>query len=128
MAAKNTVTKITSSLCMAGVLLCSQMPVFCNAFDEAVTGINALSQNLQNVAKALFPLAIIITVIAMIITRDPKKFDMEKHILIGICVAYAIMIIATKGTLLPDTISGLFNGGSGGSNNAYANPLATMHS
>ena len=86
--------------------------VYCDAFTDASTAVTNLQSKLVTLAEALFPLAIVICGIAMFFTRDQKKFDVEKHILIGCCLAFALIVLVTKGHIV-STIKSLFNGGAG---------------
>ncbi len=81
--------------------------VYSDAFDDATTAVSSLQSKLIGLAKVLFPLAIVICGVSMFFTRDQKKFDTEKHILIGCCLAYALIVLVTKGNLI-STIEGLF--------------------
>ncbi len=73
--------------------------------DDAFTKATKASENLQDkfsdLAKAVFPVAIIVCGLAMLFTRDQKKFDAEKHMLIGCCGAYLLILIV--GTLHGDS-------------------------
>ena len=80
-----------------------------DAFSDVTTATTNLQNKLVALAAALFPLAIIICGVAMFFTRDQKKFDAEKHILIGCCLAYALIVLVTKGHVVT-TIQQLFNG------------------
>lgn len=79
-----------------------------DAFVEATNATKALTNKLKDLANVIFPLAVVICAISMFFTRDQKKFDVEKKILIGCCLAYALIIIATKAGFT-DTITTLFN-------------------
>ena len=81
--------------------------VYSDAFDEAQTAVGNLQTKLMGLANVLFPLAIVICAISMFFTRDQKKFDAEKHILIGCCLAFALLILVEKGQVA-ETIRGLF--------------------
>ncbi len=78
-----------------------------DAFKSAETAAGKLQEKLVSLAKVIFPLAIVICAIAMFFTRDQKKFDLEKHILIGCCLAMALVVLVTKKNLV-STIEGLF--------------------
>lgn len=71
--------------------------IHCDAFDDATKASTNLATKLSSLAEILFPLAIIICAISMFFTRDQKKFDMEKHILIGCCLAFLLILIVNKG-------------------------------
>lgn len=81
--------------------------VMCDAFSDAETGVGNLQTKLVSLGKKLFPLAIVICAVAMFFTRDQKKFDVEKRILVGCCLAMALLVIVQKGNLV-STIEGLF--------------------
>lgn len=89
--------------------------VFCttDAFDDAITASGKLQGRLVSLAAALFPLAIVICGVAMFFTRDQKKFDTEKHIFIGCCLAYALIILVTQGHVAT-TVQNLFTTASKG--------------
>ncbi len=78
-----------------------------DAFVEATNATNNLKLRLINLADAIFPLAIVICGICMFFTRDQKKFDAEKHILIGCCLAFALITLVTKANVVT-TIKNLF--------------------
>lgn len=78
-----------------------------DAFDDAKTAVGNLQGKLVGLAEVLFPLAVVVCAIAMFFTRDQKKFDLEKRILIGCCLAFALVVLVTKGNLV-STIKGLF--------------------
>ena len=80
-----------------------------DAFGDVTTATTNLQSKLVALAAALFPLAIVICGVAMFFTRDQKKFDTEKHILIGCCLAYALIVLVTKGHVVA-TVEQLFNG------------------
>ena len=82
--------------------------IHCDAFDDAEQAVGTLKDKLITLAEYLFPLAIVICAIAMFFTRDQKKFDTEKHIMIGCCLAFALVIVVEKGHLV-DTVRNLFN-------------------
>ena len=79
-----------------------------NAFDKAATAAGNLQDKLMGLGQALFPLAIVICAVAMFFTRDQKKFDMEKHILIGCCAAFFLIVLVSKSSVV-DTISNLIH-------------------
>ncbi|MCR5606067.1 MAG: TrbC/VirB2 family protein [Treponema sp.] len=85
--------------------------VMSDAFDDAETVAENLQDQLYDLAKVLFPLAVVICGVAMFFTRDQKKFETEKHILIGCCLAFALLVLVSKGNLV-ETIEGLFGSGS----------------
>ncbi len=87
--------------------------IYSDAFDSATTAASTLQGKLYTLAQTLFPLAIVITAIAMLFTRDQKKFDAEKHILIGCCLAFALLVLVDQGNLVT-TIKGLFTGATSG--------------
>ena len=78
-----------------------------DAFDDAGTAVTNLQTKLVTLAEVIFPLAIVICAVSMFFTRDQKKFDLEKHILIGCCLAMALVVLVGKGNLVA-TIKGLF--------------------
>lgn len=78
-----------------------------DAFADAEKAVKSLQTQLTSIAEVLFPLAIVICAVSMFFTRDQKKFDVEKHILIGCCLAYALVILVDKGHLAT-TIQNLF--------------------
>ncbi len=78
-----------------------------DAFVEAASATNNLKLRLINLADAIFPLAIVICGVCMFFTRDQKKFDAEKHILIGCCLAFALITLVTKANVVT-TIKNLF--------------------
>lgn len=82
--------------------------VYSDAFDDATKAVTGLQGKLTGLAAVLFPLAIVICAISMFFTRDQKKFDAEKHILIGCCLAYALLVLVNKGNII-STIENLFN-------------------
>ncbi len=88
------------------VLRANQL-VYSDAFDSATTAVSNLQTKLISLAKVLFPLAIVICGVAMFFTRDQKKFETEKHILIGCCLAFALIVLVSKGNLV-STIEDLF--------------------
>ena len=67
-------------------------------------------------AEALFPLAIIIDLIAYAFTRDPRKKEMEKAIAIGSVIGF-ILVIVIKNTSLVATIKALIPKSAGGTGN-----------
>lgn len=81
--------------------------VNCDAFSEAETAVGNLQSKLIGLAEVVFPLAVVICAISMFFTRDQKKFDTEKRILIGCCLAFGLVILVDKGSLV-DTIKNLF--------------------
>ena len=78
-----------------------------DAFTQAGTAVDNLQSKLITLAGKIFPLALVVTIIAMFFTRDQKKFDTEKTILIGLCIAYALLILVSKGAVVT-TITSLF--------------------
>ncbi len=104
--AKNTAAKVAAF----GALVAARANnyVFSNdAFVEATNASNNLKLRLTLLADAIFPLAIVICGIAMFFTRDQKKFDAEKHILIGCVVAFALITLVGSADI-PATIKALF--------------------
>lgn len=76
------------------------IPTFCsNAFDVATGVANNAQAQIQKFAEGVFPLAIIITGVAMLFTRDERKFASEKKILIGCIVAFIIIELACRGNI-----------------------------
>ncbi len=86
--------------------------VYNDAFESATTGVKDLKDRLVELAKVLFPLAIVICAVSMFFTRDQKKFDTEKHILIGCCLAYVLVwfVSSEQGDMLTDTIESIMGG------------------
>ncbi len=102
--------KVISSGCAFYVAVQGQLAsIRCNAFDDAEKAVSSLQGNLIKLAEVLFPLAIVICAISMFFTRDSKKFDLEKHILIGCCLAFALVMLVQKGNVV-QTIQDLVNG------------------
>lgn len=95
-----------------GVATSRAYMMYADAFDDAGTAASSLQSRLFSLAEKLFPLAIVICAIAMFFTRDQKKFDTEKHILIGCCLAYGLLMLVQHSDI-PGTISGLFGHGAG---------------
>ena len=90
----------------ATMLLCD------DAFTKAETAATSLRTSLYSLASKLFPLAIIICAVAMFFTRDQKKFEVEKSIMIGCCLAYALVVVVGKnGNIAQTTIENLFKTG-----------------
>ena len=83
--------------------------LYADAFDKANDAAGALKSRLITLATVLFPLAVVICAIAMFFTRDQKKFDTEKHILIGCCLAF-FLVLLVKNDLIVQTIENLFGG------------------
>ena len=81
-----------------------------DAFSDVTTATSNLQTKLVTLADALFPLAIVICGVCMFFTRDQKKFDAEKHILIGCCAAFLLITLVTKGHVV-QTAKDLFTGG-----------------
>ena len=106
----NFVKKNVAKAAVFGAVVEGRAQTLCcsDAFDMATTASTNLQAKLVSLAGSLFPLALIICAISMFFTQDQKKFDLEKHILIGICGAYALIILVTKGAIVT-TITNLFN-------------------
>lgn len=106
---KETMTKVATRVSAFGALAVARANylVHSDAFDDAGKAVTNLQSKLVTLAEVLFPLAIVICGVAMFFTRDQKKFDAEKHILIGCCLAFALIILVTKGNLVA-TIKNLF--------------------
>lgn len=106
---KEAMTKVATKASAFGALAVARANylVHSDAFDDAGTAVTNLQDKLVTLAEVLFPLAIVICAIAMFFTRDQKKFDTEKHILIGCCLAFGLLVLVTKGNLV-STIKGLF--------------------
>ena len=81
--------------------------VYSDAFKSAENAVGNLQDKLVHLAEVIFPLAIVICAISMFFTRDQKKFDSEKRILIGCCLAFGLVVLVTKGDLV-STIQNLF--------------------
>ena len=81
--------------------------VYSDAFESAEKAVGNLQDKLVTLAEVMFPLAIVICAISMFFTRDQKKFDTEKHILVGCCLAFALIVLVTKGNMV-ETIKNLF--------------------
>lgn len=81
--------------------------VYCDAFDDAAKGVKSLQTKFTTLAEVLFPLAIVICAICMFFTRDQRKFETERSIMIGCVLAYALIVLVNKGNLV-STIKGLF--------------------
>lgn len=78
-----------------------------DAFDQAGTAVDNLKGKLITFGGKVFPLALVVTIVCMFFTRDQKKFDIERTILIGLCVTYALLILVSKGAVV-STITNLF--------------------
>lgn len=103
--AKNTAAKVAA---FGALVSARATSVFSNdAFVEATNASNNLKLRLTLLADAIFPLAIVVCGIAMFFTRDQKKFDAEKHILIGCVVAFALITLVGSADI-PATIKALF--------------------
>ncbi|MCR5656797.1 MAG: hypothetical protein K6G06_04975, partial [Butyrivibrio sp.] len=75
-----------------------------SAFTKAATAADNLQSELYDLAMHVFPVAIIICAVAMFFTRDQKKFDTEKRILIGCCAAFLLVLIVGNATFGEDNI------------------------
>ena len=78
-----------------------------DAFAQAEGATNNLKTKLISLGGALFPLAIVIDCICMFFTRDQRAFNVEARILIGCCLAYALLVLVSKGAVVT-TITNLF--------------------
>lgn len=108
---KSDVTKIIASAVAFITILeakANYMVMSTDAFTLTDTATNNLKTKLINLAGGFFPLAILLSAIAMLFTRDPKKFDIEYNLLKGFVIAYILVIFVTKGAALV-TIENLFN-------------------
>lgn len=94
------------------ILMIHMTPMVMSAsdvFDVATTASTDLLGKFGNLANAVFPLAIVICGICMLFTHDQRKFELEKSILIGLFLAYVLILLAKNGTILQtiQNISGL---------------------
>lgn len=105
---KGKATEVATKVAGFGALaMANATIVYSDAFDDAKTGIASLENELSTLAAYILPLAVVICAISMFFTRDQKKFDVEKKILIGCIAAYALVVWVNKGNLA-DTIKNLF--------------------
>ena len=106
---KEAMTKVATKASAFGALAVARANylVHSDAFDTAKDATKKLQDKLFDLAKVLFPLAIVICAISMFFTRDQKKFDTEKHILIGCCLAFGLLVLVDQADLV-DTITNLF--------------------
>lgn len=92
------------------LMICVTSKVFSSdVFDVATTASSDLIGKFSNLANAVFPLALIVCGVCMLFTHDQRKFELEKSILIGIFLAYVLILLAQNGTILRtiQNISGL---------------------
>ena len=90
------------------MLLCDDPAVSDDAFGKAATVAGNLTTQLATLAGKVLPLGIVLSGLAMIFTRDQKKFEAEKAICIGCVIGYVLILLATKGKIAT-TISNLFD-------------------
>ena len=88
--------------------------VYSDIFSDAGKALDGIKGTVYNIAVKIFPLAIVICAVAMLVTRDQKKFDTEKHILIGCIIAFLIIWLVCEKFTSINEITNVFNGNAGG--------------
>ena len=90
-------TKRRSSVFMTAVTMltamCLQLPVYCDAFDSAITATNALKDRVVELAKVLLPFSLIVLIVLILFTHDQKALQMELKTALILCVAYIFLLI-----------------------------------
>lgn len=96
-------SRISQFFKRAGVILTSYMlaagGAYCGVFEKANSATDAVTKNLLELGKKLFPLSIIICVVALFVTHDERKLQMEIKITLGLCVGYVLLLLATNGAI-----------------------------
>lgn len=81
---------------------------YCGIFEKAESATTTVTTNLLSLAKKIFPLSLVICVVALFVTHDERKLQLEIKIGIGLCVGYVVLLLATNGTIAA-TLDGWFS-------------------
>lgn len=107
---KTTLSRLKQNV-MAGVTAVSaaywQLRItYSDAFETAEKAVSNTQNKLVNLAKVLFPFSLVILIIAILFTHDPKALAVELKTALIICVAYVALLLITSSGFV-DTFSGL---------------------
>ena len=96
---------IATVLSMQALVSSLVIKAHCDIFGDVTKLAENLFTKLYDISKALCPLAMIISAIIWLISNDEKKAQAAKHTLIGVAIAFAIIVILAKGTIVADITS-----------------------
>lgn len=88
--------RVLSAIVVLTAIYLSTMACYCDAFDAAGEAANNLKTKFVEVAEKLFPLSMVILIIAILITHDQKMMTMELKVGAGLCVAYIALRIVNS--------------------------------
>ena len=110
---------ITGVLIMTAFMACLSFAAN-DAFTMAGNAIWTIVGKLAEIAKVIFPVAIVIDGIALLVDHNEKRIAAEKTALIAMIVAYIlILIVSNNKNVISDTFNdSLFNGATGGGTGA----------
>lgn len=70
-----------------------------DAFDMAGDAITTTQDKAVAIAKKLMPLALVVCIIAILVSHDERAMAIEKKIALTICVAYIALLLISNGAV-----------------------------